>query len=505
MCPASTLQSSAPVSQSFLGLSSGGSGQSWSTATIAASGVFNSLTPSATENQPVGSATVPGTPSNTVPGGSSDVQPNCPAEPAGRVYADNLGTLYGIYCNTVYQDQTISAQEQSSFSDCVNACDTHNLFYFHRGTPCRGVSYQRNSTGATCFLKRSVNYPVTSSDFDSAPLLNPQQPPGNPNYSSLFPSLIATVSTLTMAPTATPPANGPVCPDANNSIYQSPNQDVWWILCGQTALVPRAPPNGLAPSRDFTRLAFSGCIDLCSVTHSCSYVEFNPRTNVCHRYIYACQFPLPGEWSAVLVADASGLVRQPSCGNLPGGGTNPITLPGGGVVTVTQPGSTGEPVGGTGFSTMTGSSRVITDTDSGTSGGGVMTVTGSGGLPTTAYQTQTVTQTQIKTSVSISAVVVTFVTTVSGSATTIFSTVVSTAPTTVVETVTSIVTQTLQPVTITGPSTGSTAVTVGSTSTQSTFICHSTAVRYLPMKKKRALRSSMRSEPLEDLGLLKVI
>jgi hypothetical protein len=90
--------SASSASQSFLGLSSGGSGQvTWSLPPISAASGVKSLTPSVSYHG--SSSTSSGSPSSTLPGGDSGIQPQCPGDSPSRVYVDFMGMLYSIYCD----------------------------------------------------------------------------------------------------------------------------------------------------------------------------------------------------------------------------------------------------------------------------------------------------------------------------------------------------------------------------------------------------------------------
>ena len=82
-------------------------------------------------------------------------------------------------------------------------------------------------------LHSSMDTPVANRNADLAPLLNPLDPPPSNNLTSFMPSMTATATvTVTVAPSQSPTAL-PMCPGRNNTLYVSPNQDVWWVLCAQ--------------------------------------------------------------------------------------------------------------------------------------------------------------------------------------------------------------------------------------------------------------------------------
>ena len=88
--------------QSFLGLSSGGSGQViWSLPPISAASGVNSLTlfPSYSGSPTGVFSTQPGVPAITSPAADPGTRPSCPGDVTGRVYVDFMGMLYGIYCD----------------------------------------------------------------------------------------------------------------------------------------------------------------------------------------------------------------------------------------------------------------------------------------------------------------------------------------------------------------------------------------------------------------------
>jgi hypothetical protein len=294
--------SSTAGSQSFLWLSSARSGQGL-TSTLSSSSVsgVNSLMASAT------------------------VLPDCPNEAPGRLFSDNLGQIYGIYCGQEWTGALLATQNQSSLAACINACDIFNIIYQNVASPCQAVSFINGAITGQCLILAgggtlvpfipqdeiasvSLAYRMSSEDNSLAPsaaaigrldsaLLEPPGPPIYGNFLTHLPALTVYVpgSAISVADPTDPALIGPICPSANNTEFSTLDGNLWWIICGPLIFTKRT----------VTSNAFAQCIQLCDDNPSCSYASIDLGTGTCTQETYDCQYPNINEAGGVLINKAN--------------------------------------------------------------------------------------------------------------------------------------------------------------------------------------------------------
>ena len=90
-----------------------------------------------------------GTPTATT---TNTAQPTCPYS-NNVIFTSPMGMQYEIECNTVFTDETLDTQTQTSLGSCIAACDMYNVMSFMVASPCMGVSYYSMQEADNCMLK----------------------------------------------------------------------------------------------------------------------------------------------------------------------------------------------------------------------------------------------------------------------------------------------------------------------------------------------------------------